>query len=95
MADFRLDAALREACEGDLKDMCTLSLEDMDGDEKAKARGLHCLQQFREDIKSEACKNEVHRRMQRASRDVRFDDVLADACADDRAQYCNEVSPVS
>ncbi len=29
--------------------------------------------------------------MERASRDIRFDEVLADACAEDRSKYC-EVS---
>eukprot|EP00798_Chlamydomonas_sp_ICE-L_P019058 gene19058-25661_t len=93
VADFRLDEALRNACEVDLGDLCGISLEAMDEDNNVRDRGLQCLQQIREEIKSDACKSEVHRRMERASRDVRFDDVLASACAEDRAQFCNDVSP--
>lgn len=33
--------------------------------------------------------------MSRASRDIRFDEILANACQDDRKQYCNDVQPVS
>lgn len=32
--DFRLDTVLRDACEGDLKDTCGTTLEEMDGDDK-------------------------------------------------------------
>jgi Golgi apparatus protein 1 len=44
VADFRLDVALREACEDDLKDSCGTNLKEMDGDEKLKLKGLQCLQ---------------------------------------------------
>lgn len=37
---------------------------------------------------------QVHRKMKRASRDIRFDDVLANACQDDRKTYCSAVQPV-
>jgi Golgi apparatus protein 1 len=33
--------------------------------------------------------------MSRASRDIRFDEILANACQDDRKQYCNDVQPGS
>lgn len=33
--------------------------------------------------------------MRAAARDIRFDDVLANACQDDRKTYCNDVQPVS
>lgn len=32
--------------------------------------------------------------MARAARDIRFDDVLARACQEDRKNYCNDVQPV-
>lgn len=38
---------------------------------------------------------QVHRKMSRASRDIRFDEILANACQDDRKQYCFDVQPVS
>ena len=40
------------------------------------------------------CAHQVHRKMARASRDIRFDDVLANACQEDRKQYCSDVQPV-
>jgi hypothetical protein len=42
-----------------------------------------------------ACRDKVHRKMQRMSRDIRFDDVLANACQADRKSYCPDVQPVS
>ena len=94
MADFRLDVALRDACESDLKNTCGTTLEEMDNDEKVKLQSLNCLQQYKGELKSDKCKAEVHRRMQRAARDVRFDEVLANACYDDRTKFCNDVQPV-
>jgi len=32
--------------------------------------------------------------MMRAARDIRFDDMLAKACREDRAKFCNAVQPV-
>ncbi len=34
--DFRLDTALRDACESDLKDTCGTTLEEMDADDKVR-----------------------------------------------------------
>ncbi len=36
----------------------------------------------------------VHRMMMRASRDIRFDDLLAKACREDRRKFCDLVQPV-
>jgi hypothetical protein len=52
-------------------------------------------QTFKEELKSSACRDKVHRKMMRAARDIRFDDVLANACQEDRKTYCNDVQPVS
>lgn len=95
VADFRLDTAMRDACESDLKNTCGTTLEEMDNDDKVKRTALNCLQQYKGELKNEKCKSEVHRRMQRAARDIRFDEVLANACYDDRAKFCNDVQPVS
>eukprot|EP00798_Chlamydomonas_sp_ICE-L_P012178 gene12178-15298_t len=92
VADFRLDAGLRAACEGEFESLCGITLEQMDDDKTVKERGLTCIQQFRDEIKEDKCREEVHRRLERESRDIRFDDVLAKACADDRAEYCSDVS---
>jgi hypothetical protein len=42
-----------------------------------------------------AARDKVHRKMQRMSRDIRFDDVLANACQADRKDFCPDVQPVS
>lgn len=91
VSDFRLDTALREACEDDLKDTCGTSLDDMDNDDKVKKTALNCLQQYKEELKSDKCRSEVHRRMSRAARDIRFDEILANSCFDDRNKFCTDV----
>ncbi|GLI60743.1 hypothetical protein VaNZ11_002971 [Volvox africanus] len=95
VADFRLDTALREACESDLKDTCGTTLKEMDEDDNLKKSALNCLQSLREELKSDKCKAEIHRRLARAARDIRFDEVLAGACTDDRNRFCSEVQPGS
>ena len=42
VANFALDTALREACEGDLKELCSVTLEAMDGEvwEELQALGI-------------------------------------------------------
>lgn len=62
--------------------------------------GFHCcawksLQDFRNEIKDEACRAQVHKQMQLASQDIRFNAPLADACYIDRTQLCPNVPPVS
>jgi hypothetical protein len=51
-------------------------------------------QTFKEELKSSACRDKVHRKVMRAARDIRFDDVLANACQEDRKNFCNDVQPV-
>jgi Cysteine rich repeat len=67
----------------------------MEADPVKRASGLNCLQQFREELRSVECRDKVHRKMSRAARDIRFDDVLANACQEDRRMYCNDVQPGS
>ena len=61
--NFKLDTALRDACEDDLMDQCSVSLKDMDDSDSVKRMGLNCLQQYKEELKSDTCRAEVHRRM--------------------------------
>lgn len=61
---------------------------------QVKKSAMNCLMQFKEELKSDKCRNEVHRRMQRAARDIRFDEVLATNCHEDRTKYCVDVQPV-
>ena len=66
--NFKLDTALRDACEDDLKDQCSVSLKDMDDSDSVKRMGLNCLQQYKEELKSDTCRAEVHRRMKVGAR---------------------------
>ena len=86
---------LQDACEEDLVSTCSTSVKDMEEDEAKRSSALKCLQQFRDELHSQECRDQVHRKMTRAARDIRFDDVLANACQEDRKQYCNDVQPVS
>ncbi|KAI8475756.1 MAG: hypothetical protein J3K34DRAFT_453290 [Monoraphidium minutum] len=92
--DFRLDAGMEDACEEDLKSTCSAG-EDGMADKKKRTAALNCLQTFKEELKSDECREKVHRAMVREARDIRFDDVLADACQEDRKTYCNDVQPGS
>ena len=98
-ADFRLDAPLAAACAADADALCGLELDDVamrgapaDGDD---APVLSCLQDFKEEIVSDACKSRVRESIERASSDIRFDVPLATACAADRAKHCAAVAPGS
>ncbi|KAF6266246.1 hypothetical protein COO60DRAFT_1470052 [Scenedesmus sp. NREL 46B-D3] len=82
-------------CEEDLQTVCSTSVEKMEKSGEEKDRAMTCLQQFKEELHSDACRDKVHRKMQRMSRDIRFDDVLADACQADRKSYCPDVQPGS
>jgi len=95
--DFRLDTALRDACEADIQDMCDSTLKTIDADKTGQIRqaALRCLANYKDELKSDACKDEVHRRLKREGRNIRFDQVLAEACAADRQKYCTDVAPGS
>jgi hypothetical protein len=61
----------------------------------AAAAVMNCLQDFREEIRSDACKSQVHKYVELAAQDIRFDVQLADACYNDRMTLCAAVPPVS
>lgn len=52
------------------------------------------LQDFASDIKSQACQMQVHKYVELAAQDIRFDVPLADACYEDRQKLCASVPPV-
>lgn len=51
-------------------------------------------QDYKDELKSDACRGHVTKYMELAAQDVRFDVPLADACAQDRAAHCANVPPV-
>jgi hypothetical protein len=55
-ADFRLDTGLLDACEDDLQAVCSTSVEKMEKSKDDKDRAMACLQQFKEELHSDACR---------------------------------------
>lgn len=49
----------------------------------------------RDEIQSQACAARVQKIMEYASSDIRFDVPLADACYEDRQEFCANVPPGS
>lgn len=62
--------------------------------ESGDARVIECLQDFRDELTTPECRDQVHLLTQRASQDIRMDEPLADACAEDRQKLCSDVQPV-
>lgn len=56
---------------------------------------LVILQDYYAAIKGESCKSQVHKYLELAAEDLRFDVSLADACYKDRVTLCAKVPPVS
>ncbi len=93
-ADFRLDFKLREMCKRDISQLCSYEKESLDSVEGFDARVIVCLQDFRDELSDQECRNAVHAVIQRGSEDIRFDEPLADACFQDRKQFCQHVNAV-
>lgn len=68
--------------------------ENLDNVQGFDATVVSCLQDFRDELSSDKCKQEVHKVMKRASEDIRFDASLAEACYEDRQQLCPGLLPV-
>ena len=63
-------------------------LDEMEGQIAA------CLQDSRDMLMNSQCKDEVHRVMVRASEDIRFNQMLADTCLNDRDKFCSTTQQV-
>jgi Golgi apparatus protein 1 len=94
-ADFRLDAKLRKLCQEDIADMCGYERDSLDTVAGYDARVIQCLQDYRDEILNPGCKSRVLKIMEYASSDIRFDVPLAEACFDDRQDFCSGVPPGS
>jgi Golgi apparatus protein 1 len=99
--DFRLDPALRAACDADIVATCGYALDEKDTVPDDDPIVTACLQDHRDELTSADCRAAVRAVIARASADARFDvgsedaDPLADACAGDRARHCADVPPGS
>jgi hypothetical protein len=55
----RCSLYVQEACEEDLVSTCSTSLKEMEEDEPKRSSALKCLQQFRDELHSQACRDQV------------------------------------
>lgn len=91
--DFRLDSRLRELCKQDIEDVCGYEKESMTSVKGYDGRVAECLQDYRDELQSPACRGRVKKLTERASSDIRFNRPLADACYQDRQELCKDVQP--
>jgi len=91
--DFRLDAKLRDLCKSDIEEVCGYEKDSLDSIAGYDGRVLECLQDYKDELVTPACKKRVHKLTMRAAQDIRMDRPLSDACYDDRQKLCAGVQP--
>lgn len=55
---------------------------------------MACLQDYRDTLVNSKCRDEVHKVMARASEDIRFNQMLSEACLTDREVHCSTTQQV-
>eukprot|EP00884_Botryococcus_braunii_P009907 jgi/Botrbrau1/18918/Bobra.177_2s0072.2 len=85
---FSLDSSLREACIDDIYLVCGWEKEGLDNTGRSDFSIALCLQDFKDDLTSQKCIEEVHKTMMRQYEDIRFNDWLSESCYPDRQQLC-------
>lgn len=63
--------------------------------DESEGQIVSCLQDSRDMLMEPQCRDQVHKAMARASEDIRFNQMLADACLNDREQFCSGTQQVS
>lgn len=91
--DFRLDAKLRDLCKADIEEVCGYEKDSLDSIAGYDGRVLECLQDYKDELVTPACKKRVHKLTMRAAQDIRMDRPLSDACFDDRQKLCANIQP--
>lgn len=94
-ADFRLDSQLKRQCTKDIENLCMPQKYEVADLPDDHATVIACLQDYREEIENPSCKARVTKVKELAASDIRFDIPLAEACYDDRRQFCSGVPPGS
>ena len=69
-----------------------VALQELD---ESEGQIVSCLQDSRDMLMNMQCREQVHKVMARASEDIRFNQMLADACFNDREQFCSTTQQVS
>lgn len=67
-------------------------MQDQDYDSDVSV--IACLQDFRNSLMDEGCQQQVHKLMSLASEDVRFNQILSEACLSDRERFCKDTQQV-
>ena len=93
--DFRLDSKLRGMCRDDIEEVCGYEKDSLDSIAGYDGRVIECLQDYKDELTTESCKQRVHTLTERAAEDIRMDRPLADACYEDRKTLCEGVAPGS
>lgn len=91
--DFRLDAKLRDLCKTDIEEVCGYEKDSLYSIAGYDGRVLECLQDYKDELVTPACKKRVHKLTMRAAQDIRMDRPLSDACFDDRQKLCTNIQP--
>jgi Golgi apparatus protein 1 len=73
--------------------VCGYEKDSLDSIAGYDGRVLECLQDYKDELVTPACKKRVHRLTVRAAADIRMDRPLSDACYDDRQKLCSGVQP--
>eukprot|EP00898_Chlorokybus_atmophyticus_P007954 jgi/Chlat1/815/Chrsp104S01269 len=92
-ADFRLDPELTKMCAKDIEQVCGYEKDSLDAVAGFDGRVVECLQDYKAELITPECKEQVHKLTERAAQDVRFDEPLADACYKDRTSLCGDIPP--
>ena len=79
---------------------CGSSLVDnhccvQDPDFETEGSVISCLQDFRDMLMESTCQDQVHKMMALAAEDIRFNQILSDACLSDRERFCKDTQQVT
>ena len=66
-----------------------------DPDFETEGSVIACLQDFRNMLMETKCQEQVHKMMALASEDIRFNQILSDACLSDRERFCKDTQQVA
>ena len=69
-----------------------VALQELD---ESEGQIVSCLQDSRDMLMNMQCREQVHKVVARASEDIRFNQMLADACFNDREQFCSTTQQVT
>ena len=79
--------------QADIEEVCGYEKDSLDSIAGYDGRVLECLQDYKDELVTPACKKRVHKLTMRAAQDIRMDRPLSDACYDDRQKLCAGVQP--